>query len=199
MKIKLRDATGQQIHEAFKAGCAENIRHGVCVPKNCTVAGICCENPDNWDLDTEIEVKGKGKRTQANILLKRVYDLSKSVPSIPCTQPIFEDIEDYLVSAGIAELNEVTEGCDTCNQETIRTALIISGHKYCDQCGKKLRNTRTETEEVDDWDVEEFLNSKDIYDHPMISDRLNNNGYEVASLIAEFYNKRISKTKGRKR
>ena len=45
-------------------------------------------------------------RTEAYILLKRVYDLSKSVPNIPCTHPVFEDIEDYLVCKGIAELNE---------------------------------------------------------------------------------------------
>jgi len=169
MKIKLRDATGQQIHDAFEAGCAENVRFGACLSVNCPLKSMCGTDPNDWNLDIEIEVKGKGKRTQANILLKRVYDLSRSVPSIPCTQPIFEDIEDYLVYAGIAELNEATEemevteekdsihyrwntrtetdevaGCDTCNQETIRRALIISGHNYCDQCGKELRRTINE-------------------------------------------------------
>jgi len=142
----------------------------------------------------------KEKRTEANILLKRVYDLSRSVPSIPSTHPVFEDIEDYLVCRGIAELNEerkemfvtksmcefckvrfsgceyqydsedcrrdrkdyrskdITEekdgiryrlntrtgGCDTCNQESIRTALIISGCNYCDECGKELRGIKVE-------------------------------------------------------
>jgi len=66
----------------------------------------------------------------------------------------------------------------------------------CHALYEKYRSENELPDEVDDWDAEEFLNSKDIYDHPMISDRLNNNGYEVASLIAEFYNKRISKAKG---
>lgn len=37
-------------------------------------------------------------------------------------------------------------------------------------------------------EAEEFLQSKDIWNHPYISDRTNNNGYEVADLMAEFAN-----------
>ena len=37
-------------------------------------------------------------------------------------------------------------------------------------------------------EAEEFLQSKDIWHHPYISDRQNKNSYEVAGLIAEFAN-----------
>lgn len=37
-------------------------------------------------------------------------------------------------------------------------------------------------------EAEEFLQSKDIWNHPYISDRQNKNSYEVADLIAEFAN-----------
>lgn len=37
-------------------------------------------------------------------------------------------------------------------------------------------------------EAEAFLQSKDIWNHPYISDRTNNNGYEVADLMAEFAN-----------
>lgn len=39
------------------------------------------------------------------------------------------------------------------------------------------------------FDAEEFLNKKDIWNHPIISDRNNINGYEVADLMAEFANR----------
>ena len=39
------------------------------------------------------------------------------------------------------------------------------------------------------FDAEDFLNTKDIYNHPIITDRENVNGYEVADLMAEFVNK----------
>ena len=57
MKIKIKDATGQQIKEAFKTICTENVRQGVCIPEGCLLAPICGENPDDWDLDLEIEVE----------------------------------------------------------------------------------------------------------------------------------------------
>lgn len=41
---------------------------------------------------------------------------------------------------------------------------------------------------IESFDADEFLNTKDIYNHPYISDRNNKNGYEVASLMAEFAN-----------
>jgi hypothetical protein len=44
------------------------------------------------------------------------------------------------------------------------------------------------TDEADRWDAEEYLNTKDIWNHPMVSDRTNKNGYEVADLMAEFTN-----------
>lgn len=37
-------------------------------------------------------------------------------------------------------------------------------------------------------EAEDFLQSKDIFNHPVISDRTESNGYEVADLMAEFYN-----------
>ena len=39
-------------------------------------------------------------------------------------------------------------------------------------------------------DAEEFLNSKDIWNHPIITDRNNKESYEVADLMAEFANTR---------
>jgi len=41
-------------------------------------------------------------------------------------------------------LNARTGGCDTCNQESIRTALITSGCNYCDKCGQELRGIKVE-------------------------------------------------------
>ena len=40
------------------------------------------------------------------------------------------------------------------------------------------------------FDAEEFLNKKDIWNHPFVSDRNNKNSYEVAELMAEFANER---------
>jgi len=45
------------------------------------------------------------------------------------------------------------------------------------------------THEVDRWDAEEWLQkNKDIWNHPMVTDRTDRNAYEVADLIAEFTN-----------
>jgi hypothetical protein len=40
---------------------------------------------------------------------------------------------------------------------------------------------------IERWDAEEWLQKhKDIWNHPIISDRTNKNGFEVADLMAEF-------------
>jgi hypothetical protein len=50
------------------------------------------------------------------------------------------------------------------------------------------------THEVDKWDAEEWLQkNKDIWNHPMVTDRTDRNAYEVADLIAEFTNYIIKK------
>ena len=50
------------------------------------------------------------------------------------------------------------------------------------------------TQEIDKWDVEQWLQqNKDIWNHPMITDRTDKNAYEVADLIAEFTNYIIKK------
>ena len=42
---------------------------------------------------------------------------------------------------------------------------------------------------IERFDAEDWLGEKkDIWNHPYISDRTNNNGYEVADLMAEFAN-----------
>jgi len=52
------------------------------------------------------------------------------------------------------------------------------------------------THEVDKWDAEEWLqHNKDIWNHPMVTDRTETNGYEVADLMAEFANYILSKQK----
>jgi hypothetical protein len=45
---------------------------------------------------------------------------------------------------------------------------------------------------VESFDADDFLNTKDIWNHPYISDRTESNGYEVAQLMAEFANKCFS-------
>jgi hypothetical protein len=50
------------------------------------------------------------------------------------------------------------------------------------------------THEVDKWDAEEWLqHNKDIWNHPMVTDRTDRNAYEVADLMAEFTNHIIKK------
>jgi hypothetical protein len=50
------------------------------------------------------------------------------------------------------------------------------------------------THEVEKWDAEEWLQkNKDIWNHPMVTDRTDRNAYEVADLIAEFTNYIIKK------
>lgn len=50
------------------------------------------------------------------------------------------------------------------------------------------------THEVDKWDAEEWLqHNKDIWNHPMVTDRIDRNAYEVADLMAEFTNHIINK------
>ena len=50
------------------------------------------------------------------------------------------------------------------------------------------------THEVDKWDAEEWLQkNKDIWNHPMVTDRTDINAYEVADLMAEFTNHIINK------
>jgi hypothetical protein len=50
------------------------------------------------------------------------------------------------------------------------------------------------THEIDKWDAEEWLQkNKDIWNHPMVTDRTDRNAYEVADLIAEFTNYIIKK------
>lgn len=39
------------------------------------------------------------------------------------------------------------------------------------------------------WDAEELLNSKDVFNHPRVETRLNDDSFEVADLMAEFANK----------
>lgn len=48
-----------------------------------------------------------------------------------------------------------------------------------------IPSTLIESFDVDEWLGEE----KDIWNHPIISDRNENNSYEVSELIAEFTNK----------
>lgn len=49
-------------------------------------------------------------------------------------------------------------------------------------------------QEIDKWDVEQWLQeNKDIWNHPMITDRTDKNAYEVADLMAEFTNYIIKK------
>jgi len=44
-------------------------------------------------------------------------------------------------------------------------------------------------QEIDKWDAEQWLQDyKDIWNHPMITDRTDKNAYEVADLMAEFTN-----------
>ncbi|MCB0446032.1 MAG: hypothetical protein KDD03_00685 [Gelidibacter sp.] len=38
-------------------------------------------------------------------------------------------------------------------------------------------------------DAEEYLNDLDIYHHPRVEDRTNQNSYEVADIMADFTNK----------
>jgi hypothetical protein len=46
-----------------------------------------------------------------------------------------------------------------------------------------------ERKEADRFDAEQWLGEKrDIWNHPMVSDRTNTNGYEVADLMADFAN-----------
>jgi hypothetical protein len=50
------------------------------------------------------------------------------------------------------------------------------------------------THQVDRWDAEEWLQqNKDIWNHPMVTDRTDRNAYEVADLMAEFTNYIINK------
>ena len=50
--------------------------------------------------------------------------------------------------------------------------------------------------EIERWDAEEWLQkNKDIWNHPMVSDRTDKNGYEVADLMAEFANYILDKQK----
>jgi hypothetical protein len=39
------------------------------------------------------------------------------------------------------------------------------------------------------WDAEELLNSKDVFNHPRVETRLNDDSFEVADLMVEFANK----------
>jgi hypothetical protein len=49
-------------------------------------------------------------------------------------------------------------------------------------------------QEIDKWDAEQWLQqNKDIWNHPMITDRTDKNAYEVADLMAEFTNYIIKK------
>ena len=41
---------------------------------------------------------------------------------------------------------------------------------------------------VESFDAEDFLQTKDIFNHPRIYDRTGKNSYEVAELMAEFVN-----------
>jgi hypothetical protein len=51
-------------------------------------------------------------------------------------------------------------------------------------------------QEIDRWDAEKWLqDNKDIWNHPMVSDRTDKNGYEVADLLADFANCILSKQK----
>lgn len=60
--------------------------------------------------------------------------------------------------------------------------------------GNKTRNRKSMTHEVEKWDAEEWLqHNKDIWNHPMVTDRTDRNAYEVADLIAEFTNYIIKK------
>ena len=52
------------------------------------------------------------------------------------------------------------------------------------------------THEIERWDAEEWLQkNKDIWNHPMVTDRTDSNAYEVADLMAEFANYILSKQK----
>jgi hypothetical protein len=51
-------------------------------------------------------------------------------------------------------------------------------------------------QEIDRWDAEKWLqDNKDIWNHPMVSDRTDKNGYEVADLMVDFANYILSKQK----
>lgn len=80
-------------------------------------------------------------------------------------------------------------------------------HKILEISDKLRRNEVTENEArnlllglfcvsvslpVESFDADEFLNTKDIWNHPYISDRTESKGYEVAQLMAEFTNKVVS-------
>ncbi len=52
------------------------------------------------------------------------------------------------------------------------------------------------THEVEKWDAEDWLQqNKDIWNHPMVTDRTDKNAYEVADLMADFANHIINKQK----
>lgn len=49
-------------------------------------------------------------------------------------------------------------------------------------------NMRPRIEKAERFDAEEYLNNKDIFNHPQVTDRTNANSYEVADLMADFAN-----------
>ena len=63
--------------------------------------------------------------------------------------------------------------------------MIDFAERFAELKGKDLFNVRGTLSRDE---AEEFLQSKDIWNHPYISDRENKNGYEVADLMAEFAN-----------
>jgi hypothetical protein len=67
----------------------------------------------------------------------------------------------------------------------IHPAMLI---KAMETYAEHRIDERMPTEEAERWDAEDYLNTKDIWNHPMVSDRTNKNGYEVADLMAEFAN-----------
>jgi uncharacterized protein (DUF2267 family) len=60
--------------------------------------------------------------------------------------------------------------------------------KAMEAFAKQVIAERMPTEEADRWDAEEFLGTKDIWNHPRITDRCDKESYEVADLMAEFVN-----------
>jgi hypothetical protein len=89
------------------------------------------------------------------------------------------DLMEAFAKQSIAE--RMPTECKTCNE---------LGHPcWLHDPTNPDNNKRMPTEEAERWDAEGYLNTKDIWNHPMVSDRINKNGYEVADLMAEFANK----------
>ena len=69
--------------------------------------------------------------------------------------------------------------------------IVLQESWFVDVAEEIVKNCSTQNVSVSSVsydEAEEFLQSKDIFHHPYISDRTDSNSYEVADLMAEFFN-----------